>query len=57
MILVVTFLEKKSLKTLANEVWQMGPNTSSLFHPTLLSSDQPFVNSAHFPKKRPVWGA
>ena len=35
-ILDVTFLEKKSLVTLANEVWQVGPGTSRLFHPILL---------------------
>ena len=35
-ILDVTFLEKKSMVTLANGVWQEGPGTSGLFHPTLL---------------------
>ena len=45
--------KKKSIVTLASEVWQMRPNTSSLFHPTLLLCDQPFSNSLHFPKK--IW--
>ena len=31
--MVVTFLEKKSLVTLANAVLQMGPNTSGPFNP------------------------
>ena len=43
--------KKKSMVTLANEVWQMGPNTSSLFHPILLSRDQPFSNRLDFPKE------
>ena len=41
-IVVVTFLEKKSMVTLANEVLQKGPNTSSLYLPPLLSHGQPF---------------
>ena len=46
-IQVVTFLEKKSMITLANEAWQMEPNTYSLFHPTLLSCD----HGLHFLKR------
>ena len=34
-----------------NEVWQMEPNTNSLFHPTLLSYDHPFPNGLHFQKR------
>ena len=37
--------------TLANEVWQMEPNTNSLFHPTLLSCDHPFRNGLHLLKR------
>ena len=47
----VEFLEKKFMTTITNEVWQMEPNTNSLFHPTLLSSDQPFPNGLHFLKR------
>ena len=47
-IQVVTFLEKKSMITLASEVWKMEPNTNNLFHPTLLSCDHPFSNGLHF---------
>ena len=36
--------------TLANEVWQIEPNTNSLFHPTFLSYDHPFPNGLHFLK-------
>ena len=34
--------------TLANEAWQMEPNTNSLLHPTLLSRDHPFPNGLRF---------
>ena len=55
-ILVIIFLEKKSMITLANEAWQMGTNTSSLVHPTVLSCDKPFPNSLQFPKKKNLFG-
>ena len=42
---------------IGNKVWQMGPNTSSLFHPTLPSRNQPFLNSLLFIEKIPFQGA